>query len=328
MNLRRVFICGSACLVLAGGGLRAADGNPTNIVAVTPAVYVPDTSHQNESLPDGVLAWDALMKEITVPANTNKASFVFNFTNIATVRETNLVTRVTTITNVMAVTNSSWLWFKKNSSVTNLSMTTSVTTNNITRPAPVTILDVHAGCACTTFQLPPMPWILPPGTNAQLGFNVNLAGRSGSLVKTAMIRTDLGFKQLVFKINILPPVMPTQSEAERAQARELAKADRQTIFRGDCVTCHVKPGEGKYGKPLYDAVCGICHDSPKRADQVPDLRNIKAATNVDFWQTWIAHGKAGSLMPAFSNTDGGPFSDMQIASLVQYLSGTFPQKSP
>ena len=328
MNLRRVLVYGSACLALAGGGLWAADGNPTNLVAATAPMYVPNLAHQNDPLPDGVLAWDALMKETTVPANTNKAEFTFSFTNIATVREITLVTNVTTIPHIETITNSSWLGLKKISYATNFSTSTSVMTNIVSRPAPVTILDVHAGCACTTAQLPPMPWILPPGTNVHLTFTVNLAGRSGSLIKTAMIRTDRGLKQLVFKINILPPVLPVQSAAERVQAVELAKADRQAVFRGDCVACHVTPGEGKYGKPLYDAVCGICHDSPKRADQVPDLHNIKATTNTDFWQTWVAHGKAGSLMPAFSTTDGGPLSDMQIASLVQYLAATFPSQLP
>jgi len=69
-----------------------------------------------------------------------------------------------------------------------------------------------------------------------------------------------------------------------------------------------KPGEGKYGKALYDAVCAICHEGKDRSTLVPDLHNIKTPTNVDFWQTWIAHGRAGSLMPAFSTADGGPLS--------------------
>ena len=148
----------------------------------------------------------------------------------------------------------------------------------------------------------------------------------GTVIKTANVRTDKGSKQLVFQINILPFVVPTQSEAERARSLEMAKADRQAIFRGDCVTCHVKPGRGKYGKPLYDAVCAVCHDSKNRASMVPDLHAIKVPTNMEFWQTWIAHGKAGSLMPAFSAANGGPLSQMQIASLAQYLIGAFPSQ--
>ena len=35
---------------------------------------------------------------------------------------------------------------------------------------------------------------------------------------------------------------------------------------------------------------------------VPDLHALKTPTNVEFWRIWIAHGKPGSLMPAFSTS--------------------------
>lgn len=326
MKLRLFFVCGIAGIVLAGGRLLAADGNPTNAVATTEAVYVPDTSHQNDPLPDGVLAWNSLTQETTVAADAGNARFVFSFTNIATVHETALVTNITTVTHITAVTNSFFFWFKKYSSITNFSTATSITTNNVAKPVPVAILEVHPSCGCTTAQLPPLPWIIPPGSNGQFGLTVNLAGRTGMQVKTVNVKTDKGFKQLILKINILPPVVPTQSDADRAHALEMAKADRQTVFQGDCAICHVKPGTGKYGKPLYDAICAICHESTTRASMVPDLHNIKTPTNVEFWQTWIAHGKAGSLMPAFSIADGGPLTDMQIAFLAGYLNTTIPSQ--
>jgi mono/diheme cytochrome c family protein len=328
MKLRRIFVCGIAGIVLVGARIFAADSNPTNLVVTTSPVFVPDTSHQNDPLPDGVLAWNSLTQETTVAADAGNARFVFSFTNIAMVHETALVTNVTTITNITAVTNSFFFWFKKNSFVTNFSTATSITTNNVTKPVPVAILEVHPSCGCTTAQLPPLPWIIPAGTNGQIGAIVNFAGKSGTLLKTMTVTSDKGFQTLMLKITILPPVVPTQSEADRARALEMAKADRQAVFRGDCATCHVKPGEGKYGKALYDAVCAICHEGKDRSTMVPDLHNIKTPTNVDFWQTWTAHGKAGSLMPAFSITDGGPLSDMQIASLTQYLAATIPSQLP
>jgi mono/diheme cytochrome c family protein len=142
------------------------------------------------------------------------------------------------------------------------------------------------------------------------------------------VTSDKGFQTLMLKITILPPVIPTLTATDRERNLIAAKADRQAVFRGDCATCHVKPGGGKYGKALYDAVCAICHEGKDRSTMVPDLHNIKTPTNVDFWQTWIAHGRAGSLMPAFSTADGGPLSDMQIATLVQYLAATFPSQLP
>jgi len=192
----------------------------------------------------------------------------------------------------------------------------------------VVILNVHTSCGCTTAQLPPLPWIIPAGTNGQIGAIVNFAGKSGTLVKTMTVTSDKGFQTLMLTITILPPVIPTLNAADRERNLIAAKADRQAVFRGDCAACHVKPGEGKYGKALYDAVCAICHDGKDRSTMVPDLHNIKTPTNVDFWQTWTAHGRAGSLMPAFSTADGGPLSDMQIATLVQYLAATFPSQLP
>lgn len=276
MKFGRAFVGGIIGLLLAGGQLLSADGNATNPMATTAAVFVPDTSHQNDPLPDGVLNWNGLTQEATVAADAANAKFTFSFTNVT--------------------------------------------------PDTVAILDVHPSCGCTTAQLPPLPWLIPAGTNGQFGLTVNVTGKTGMLFKTVNVRTDKGYKQLILKINILPQVMPTQTDAERAQAMILAQADRQSVFRGDCATCHVKPGDAKYGLTLYVAICGICHDAKDRASMVPDLRTIKTATNVDFWQTWIAHGKAGSLMPAFSTSDGGPLSDMQIMSLAQYLAATIPSQ--
>lgn len=189
----------------------------------------------------------------------------------------------------------------------------------------VAIVNVHPSCGCTTAQLPPMPWMLAPGTNGQINLTVNLAGKSGTLFKTVNIATDKGNKLLTLRINILPrPIPNAMTDADRAHGIEAAKADRQAVFKNDCATCHVVPGNGKYGKALYDAVCGVCHEAEHRATMVPDLHAIKTPTNNSFWQTWIAHGKPGSLMPAFSTADGGPLNDTQIASLAAYLDSAMP----
>jgi mono/diheme cytochrome c family protein len=193
---------------------------------------------------------------------------------------------------------------------------------------PVVFLDVHTSCGCTTAKLPPRPWMIPAGTNAQFDVTVNLAGRSGTLFKTVTVSTDKGSKILMLKIAILPPVTPVMSEADRLRAQTVAGANRQAVFQGECAICHVKRGAGKYGQALYEADCAICHESKNRAPMVPDLHAIKTPTNDEFWRTWITHGKPGSLMPAFSTADGGPLSDMQIASLASYLNQALPSQVP
>ena len=193
-------------------------------------------------------------------------------------------------------------------------------------PGNVVILSVHTSCGCTTAQLPPLPWTLPAGTNGQIGVKVDFTGKSGMLWKSVTITSDKGTQILMVKINILPPVTPTLSDADRARGIEMSKADRQAVFHGDCATCHVKSGQGKYGKPLFDADCAICHAGEHRATMVPDLHTLKVPTNAEFWQTWISHGKPGTLMPAFSTAEGGPLTDMQIASLAAYLNATIPSQ--
>lgn len=247
-------------------------------VAATPAVYVPDMTHANVPLPDGVLAWDDLTKSTDATNGQTQAHFTFNLTNIST--------------------------------------------------GMVAIVSVKPSCGCTTAQLPPLPWILTPGTNGQIKVTVNLAGKYGMLYKTVNVATDKGSKLLSLRINILPAPVPTMSDADRIRAMAVAKVDRQAVFKNDCAKCHSTPGNGKYGKTLFDAVCAICHESEHRASMVPDLHALKVPTNQDFWRTWITHGKPGSLMPAFSTVEGGPLSDMQIESLAIYLNTAIPSKVP
>jgi mono/diheme cytochrome c family protein len=259
----------------------ADNATPTNATAASAPIYVPDFSHANDALPDGVLAWNSLSQSASVPANSTQAHFLFSFTN--------------------------------------------VTSGN------VSISTVHPSCGCTTADLPPLPWTIPAGGGGQIPVTVNLsaalAGSEGTLLKAVTVITDKGSKQLLLRINILPPVIATQTDAERTNSMAIAKADRQAIFKADCANCHATPGEGKYGKALYEAVCAVCHDAEHRAAIVPDLHTLTVPTNLEFWRTWAAHGKPGSLMPAFSAVEGGPLNDMQIATLATYLNFAIPSRA-
>ncbi len=241
-------------------------------------IYVPDTSHENDALPNGVFAWNGTILTTNISADADRAYFVISFTNIS--------------------------------------------------PDKVAIMDVHPQCGCTTADVPQTPWIVPPGASGQIPTSVNLeiTGNAGTLFKDVKITTDKGFKDIYLRIEFKPVTPPVMSDDERAKFVMASRADRQAIFKGTCADCHVKKGEGKYGKALYDADCAICHEANPRATMVPDLHNLKVPTNPDFWRQWVAHGKPGSLMAAFSQAEGGPLNDMQIAGLVQYLNETIPSK--
>ena len=307
MNLRRAVFFGMVAAVLAATGLFAAGASPTNETVTSPPVYVPDLAHAGDPLPDGVLAWNSLMQTTNATADQDFVRFTFSFTNIATGMDVSLVTNVITTANSITLTN--------------------ITAMTNSKPVSVTILSAHASCGCTQPELPTaLPWTIPPGGNGEFGASVNLQGKSGTMVKWVTVSTDKGSKNLYFRITILPRVVPVLTDADRARGVEMAKADRQAVFKDDCATCHAKPATGKYGKALYDAVCGICHEGENRATMVPDLHNLKTPTNDEFWRTWTAHGKAGSLMPAFSTAEGGPLTDMQIASVVLYLNTYIPSQ--
>jgi mono/diheme cytochrome c family protein len=194
----------------------------------------------------------------------------------------------------------------------------------------VTISAVTTSCGCTVAKLPEQPWHLGPGSNGQISATMNLAGKSGTTVKTLTVMTENNKwapKLLFVQSTILPAAAPQPMSAmDRDANQNLAKADRQAIFKGDCVRCHVEPAKNKFGQDLYTAACGICHEAEHRATMVADLHKLPHETNAGFWRNWIAHGKSDSLMPAFAVEEGGILSREQIESLVSYLSVAIPSK--
>ena len=80
---------------------------PVPTAVTTPPVYVPDISHANDPLPDGIFAWDELSKSTDAAADQLAAQFVFNLTNVAKKINLGLATNLTSITNISTVTNSS-----------------------------------------------------------------------------------------------------------------------------------------------------------------------------------------------------------------------------
>jgi mono/diheme cytochrome c family protein len=196
----------------------------------------------------------------------------------------------------------------------------------------VSVNSVHTSCGCTVAQLPEQPWKLAPGTNGPINVTVNLAGKSGTVVKSVTVDTTAGVKSLLVKVHIPTPAggqqfaTPGNIDVNRMQNMQMAQADRQAVFKGECAKCHAEPTKGLAGSPLYDKACGICHDAEHRASSVPDLKHLNHPTNPDHWRTWITSGKVGSMMPGFAKALGGPLEDAQIESLVKYLSITIPSK--
>lgn len=203
-----------------------------------------------------------------------------------------------------------------------------------TSPSEVSITSVRTSCGCTVAKLPSTPWVIAPGQGGPIEVSVNLAGKSGTITKSVTVESSAGTKSLLVTVNIggtpgaLPSAAPhpVMGDAERLKNMQLALADRQVMFKNqDCTKCHSEPAKGLAdGRQLYSAVCAVCHESPIRAAMVPDLRTLKHPTDADYWRNWITFGRAGSMMPAFAQSEGGPLSDTQVDALVNYVLHAFP----
>ena len=116
-------------------------------------------------------------------------------------------------------------------------------------------------------------------------------------------------------------------DPDRLKNMQMALADRQVVFKGECAKCHAEPAVDKTGEQLYVAACGICHDSVHRAAMVPDLKKLNHPTNEEHWRKWTRSGRPGSMMPGFAKTEGGPLTDEQIESLVKFLTDSITAKA-
>jgi cytochrome c553 len=199
-------------------------------------------------------------------------------------------------------------------------------------PEVVTINSVRTSCGCTVAQLPSMPWKLDPGANGAIPVTMSLQGKLGSIEKAVMVDGTIGTKTLIVRANMPSPVAGQPAPAggidpDRIKNMQMALADRQVVFKGECAKCHVEPAVNKTGEQLYVAACGICHDSVHRAAMVPDLKNLRHPTNEEHWRKWTRSGRPGSMMPAFAKSEGGPLTDEQIDSLVKFLTDTITAKA-
>lgn len=202
---------------------------------------------------------------------------------------------------------------------------TNVWTNTIVIEA------VYGSCHCTTATMPAEPWILAPGASGAVTARVDLPEEEGTVIKTLTFFTSVGVRELTLEVTVAPASRPPGTpltEEERKGAMAKAKEDARAIFKGDCATCHADKARGLLGMELYNAACGICHDSPRRASFVPDLHGLKQPAGLDYWKKIISHGKPRTTMPGFASAEGGPLTEMQVSSLAAYLNKAFPGHPP
>jgi len=193
-----------------------------------------------------------------------------------------------------------------------------------TSSEPATLLSTEAECDCTVVEARKnLPWRFDPGESGAINMRINTRGRSGQVMRVVVVHTSHGVQRLIAHINI--PLTPAPSNVSvRQRDVEVARKDRQAVFKNGCASCHALPAAYLTGGALFDKACGICHLSKHRAEMVPELASVASGKDADYWRDWISYGKTGSLMPAFAKSEGGILDTNQIESLVEYLMQRYP----
>lgn len=177
------------------------------------------------------------------------------------------------------------------------------------------IFKTEVKCGCTVPKLKKDE--IAPGETVDLEVVMDTSMKQGNISKPITITSNDPLHRqsvILLKAQVRSPHAELGTGEER-----VAK-----IFTGRCAACHVEKGKGKIGEDLFLADCSMCHGF--RARGVPGV--APALVPFDYHQKdfasamrkIIAYGsKSHRSMPGYLKSSGGPLSDSEIDSLVEYL---------
>jgi mono/diheme cytochrome c family protein len=179
---------------------------------------------------------------------------------------------------------------------------------------PLILRKADASCGCTVVKLEKKT--LLPGESTALKVNLDTSLKIGRVKKTISVYSN-DIKNPKLSLFLVGKVLPnTQGHGK------IIVKDPQVLFHGECATCHVLKGKGKTGKALFQADCAMCHGLNAQGSVAPsllkgDYENIKFK---DYIRKIIAEGSPRNPeMAGFSKEKGGPLTEADIDSLVNFL---------
>jgi len=87
-------------------------------------------------------------------------------------------------------------------------------------------------------------------------------------------------------------------------------------------------GDAERGAELYLEYCAMCHGEDARGRVGANLQNFPGIEADLAMRSVIAEGVAGSVMPAWSEANGGPLTSLQIDDITTYLLGVLGGTEP
>lgn len=169
---------------------------------------------------------------------------------------------------------------------------------------PIEIVDVQAACGCTAAE--PDSYLIASGGFTQLKVAVDTTAKQHGIKKIVNITDSLGNRaeaMLIFNVVDNP-------HANQAM-------QQQGIFDGKCASCHFEPLKGQTnGADIYALGCAMCHGKDAAGAYAPSLLGQHDREKLS---AVIGRGVGKPQMPGFAQENGGPLSDEQMSSLVQWL---------
>jgi mono/diheme cytochrome c family protein len=87
-------------------------------------------------------------------------------------------------------------------------------------------------------------------------------------------------------------------------------------------------GDPERGGQLYVETCAVCHGVEGKGRVGASLENFPGIDVTAALRQTIAEGIQGSVMPAWSEAEGGPLSDRDIDDIVAYVSSSIAGSEP
>jgi mono/diheme cytochrome c family protein len=140
-------------------------------------------------------------------------------------------------------------------------------------------------------------------------------------------RTFLAIPGALLLAALLGACTPNPQPAGLTPIPTLATTEAATLvppLQGTPATSGTPQGgqtEAAQGAPIFQQYCASCHGSQAEGGIGPALTNNRfiQTSGDQAIATTIAQGRPGTLMPAWSQANGGPLTDAQIASVVAFL---------
>jgi len=172
-------------------------------------------------------------------------------------------------------------------------------------------IQVTGSCGCTVVEFGAPA--LRAGEQGKLRLKIDPIGKRGKTLKTLFIQFQYRSNPISIQKHLEFTIVNLSAHS--------ATFDNEKFFGPKCGSCHAVPAHGKTGQDLFISTCAFCHGLNAQGASGPGFTRLSylRRLNRSEAKAIITFGLPEGFMPGFGLTAGGPLTDEQIDSLVDYL---------